>query len=165
MNIKVKLIDKNIKLEQFGNWIDLQTREHIVLNAPVTIKKLSNDTGGLIESVKFDSIFIPLGIAMTLPKWYKAEIKPRSSTFKKYGIIQTNSIGEIEWDYCKEWLFPALAIRECKIPAYERICQFQIKIREDAPWYAKLYDLFKKDFKFVYVDKLTTKRGGIGHTG
>lgn len=36
---------------------------------------------------------IPLGFSCKIPDGYTALLLPRSSTFEKYGIIQTNSIG------------------------------------------------------------------------
>ena len=36
---------------------------------------------------------------MKLPKGYEAIIAPRSSTFKNWGLIQTNSIGVIDSTY------------------------------------------------------------------
>jgi dUTP pyrophosphatase len=43
---------------------------------------------------------IPLGISVKIPKGYKADIRPRSSTFSNFGIIQTNSVGLIDTTYC-----------------------------------------------------------------
>lgn len=48
------------------------------------------------EEVKLkymQSAIIPLGFSCQLPKGYFALLLPRSSTFKRYGIIQTNSTG------------------------------------------------------------------------
>ena len=78
--MKIKFKDKETykdfnHIEQ-GDWIDLR------VNETITIKK-------------GDFFMIDLGIAMELPKGYEAIVVPRSSTFKKYGIIQTNSIGLI----------------------------------------------------------------------
>ena len=36
---------------------------------------------------------INLGVSIQIPKGYKAELRMRSSTFLKYGLIQTNAIG------------------------------------------------------------------------
>ena len=72
---------------------------------------------------------IPLGIAMELPAGYEAHVVPRSSTFKTYGVIQTNSMGVIDETYCgdnDQWFFPAYALRDTVIHANDRICQFRI---------------------------------------
>ena len=72
---------------------------------------------------------IPLGVAMELPKGYEAHVVPRSSAFKNFGIIQTNSMGVIDESYCGDndfWFFPAYALRDTKIEVNDRICQFRI---------------------------------------
>lgn len=80
MEIKIKYFADDIeKLEYIGgsnksNWIDLRSAENINLSA------------GQFK-------LIPLGVAMKLPDGYEAHIVPRSSTFKKFGIIQTNHCG------------------------------------------------------------------------
>lgn len=76
LKIKIKNL-KGVKLPEKvnnGDWIDLRAAED------VTIQE-----GGWM--------LIPLGIAMELPEGYEAHVVPRSSTFKKYGIIQTNHCG------------------------------------------------------------------------
>jgi dUTP pyrophosphatase len=114
MNIKVKYFDKKMpKLELIegkSDWIDLRSAEDIELK-----------TG--------EFKLIPLGIAMELPEGYEAHVVPRSSTFKTYGIIQTNSMGIIDESYKgnnDQWKFPAYAIRDTKINKFDRICQFRI---------------------------------------
>ena len=104
-----KDIDK-VQPIKVGDWLDLRCAEETTLKAG-------------------EFTYIPLGIAMELPKGYEAIVAPRSSTFKKYGIIMTNSIGVIDESYCgdnDEWCFPAYAVRDTVIPKNERICQFRI---------------------------------------
>ena len=99
---------------------------------------------------------IPLGIAMELPKGYEAHVIPRSSTFKNFGLLQTNSCGLIDESYCgdnDQWFFPALAMRDTEIHVNDRICQF--RIMEHQP-----------TIQFEETEKLTgADRGGIGSTG
>ena len=109
-----------------------------------------------IKMNKFDFSLIPLGVAIQLPKNYYAIVVPRSSTFKKYGIIMANSIGIIDESYCGDndiWRFPALAMREdVYIPFNERIAQFTI--------------VEKSKFNITKVDMLNNDdRGGFGSTG
>ena len=152
MTKTVKYVKHNpdFVLEKHGNWIDLCTSRNY--------------------SMKFGNFtIIDLGVSMKLPKWYKAEIKPRSSTFSKFGIIQTNSVGEIDTEYCgmnDRWGFPALCLLEHTfIEKNSRICQFIVKLREDAPWYMKVLDLFTK-IEFEEVDVLLDMpRGGFGSSG
>ena len=82
--IKIKYVKDGIeKIEQIenGDWIDLRIAEDVHL-----------------EPNEFKLIL--LGVAMVLPTNHEALVIPRSSTFKKYGIIQANSIGLIDETYC-----------------------------------------------------------------
>lgn len=115
--IKVKYL-RDIKPIEFfdgGDWIDLRAGMDVELEA-----------GG--------SCVIPLGVAMEIPRGYTAIIAPRSSTYKKWGIIQTNSIGIIDEAYCgdnDEWGLPVLAFRKTKIHKNDRICQFRLIKQSD----------------------------------
>jgi dUTP pyrophosphatase len=113
--IKIKYFDKEMpKLELIegkSDWVDLRVMEDVELK-----------TG--------EYRLLPLGIAMELPRGYEAHVVPRSSTFKNYGIIQTNSMGVIDESYRGDsdmWRFPAYATRDTKISKYDRICQFRIQ--------------------------------------
>lgn len=140
MEILIKYFDKEIdkitKLEK-GDWIDLRAAETVELKAG-------------------EFRLIPLGVGMVLPKGYEAHIVPRSSTFKNFGIIQTNHMGVIDESYCGEedqWKFAAKAERDTVIHKNDRICQF--RIMEKQP-----------QLQFVEVDHLSeTSRGGFGSTG
>lgn len=129
-------IDKINKTEK-GDWIDLRAAETVNLK-----------TG--------EFALISLGISIKLPDGYEAHIVPRSSTFKKWGILQTNSMGIIDNSYSGTndvWKFPALAIRDTVINENDRICQFRIVKKQP-------------QVKFIEVDKLdNTDRGGFGSTG
>lgn len=140
--IKIRYFtDKIDKLEYIGgnksNWIDLRSAKTIEIKAG-------------------EFRLIPLGIAMQLPEGYEALIVPRSSTFKNFGIIQTNSIGVIDELYCgddDQWYFPAYAIRDTVININDRICQFRIIKHQP-------------NIIFNEVEKLNNKnRSGFGSTG
>lgn len=114
--------------------------------------------GGGCGAGFLDFKIISLGVSMELPKGYYAHIVPRSSTFKKWGIIQANSMGVIESDYCGDgdiWGFPALCLRKegVKIPKGTRICQFRIVEKAAAVEFAPVETLGNRD------------RGGYGSTG
>lgn len=140
MQIKVKYftnqIDKLTKITQ-GDWIDLRAAETIKLKAG-------------------DFKLVPLGVAMELPTSYEAHIVPRSSTFKNYGVIQTNSVGIIDNSYCgdnDQWFMPVYATRDIIINQNDRICQFRLFKNQDK-------------LEFLTVDQLgNTDRGGHGSTG
>lgn len=130
-------IDKLTYIDGKSDWIDLRASETVEL------------TAGEFK-------LIPLGVAMQLPVGYEAHIVPRSSTFKNYGILQTNSCGIVDGSYCGDddmWKMPVYAVRDTKIEINERIAQFRIV--ENQP---------KIEFKEV-KSLLNSNRGGFGSTG
>ncbi|MCD8225181.1 MAG: deoxyuridine 5'-triphosphate nucleotidohydrolase [Clostridiales bacterium] len=99
---------------------------------------------------------IPLGVAMELPQGYEAHVVPRSSTFKNFGIIQTNHMGVIDETYCgdnDQWFFPAYALRDTHIGFGDRICQFRIMEHQPRICFEETTQLGHED------------RGGHGSTG
>ena len=126
-----------IKAAHANEWIDLRCAEETVIK-------------------KGEFKLIPLGVAMQLPKGYEAIIAPRSSTFKKYHIIQTNSIGVIDSSYCgddDEWKMAVYAVEDTIIHKNDRICQFRIQ-------------RVNPEIVFIEVDYLGNEsRGGFGSTG
>ena len=139
--IKVKYfvdgIDELCYVAGKSDWIDLRASEEVTLKAG-------------------EFCLIPLGVAMELPEGYEAHVVPRSSTFKNYGIIQTNSCGIIDGTYCGDddmWRMPVYATRDTVIHVNDRIAQFRIV--ENQP-----------EIVFEKVEHLTGKdRGGFGSTG
>ncbi|MBQ1597018.1 MAG: deoxyuridine 5'-triphosphate nucleotidohydrolase [Lachnospiraceae bacterium] len=99
---------------------------------------------------------IDLGISVELPRGYEMIIAPRSSTFKNFGLIQTNSIGVVDESYCGDddvIMMPALAMRDTKISVGDRVCQFRILRHQPT-------------VEFEEVETLgNTTRGGFGSTG
>ena len=102
-----------------------------------------------------ESAIIPLGVSIELPEGYEALLCPRSSTFKNWGIIQTNSTGIIDETYCGDndiWGMPVYATRDTTIQFNDRIAQF--RIIEHQP-----------KLEFVEVENLgNNDRGGFGST-
>lgn len=140
MELKIKYFDKeidHIEKKAIGDWIDLRAAE-------------------TVELKKGEFKLIPLGIGMIIPTGYEAHVVPRSSTFKNFGILQTNHMGVIDGSYSGDgdmWFFPALAMRDTIIHKNDRICQF--RLIKNQP-----------DFDIITVEKLNEKnRGGHGSTG
>ncbi len=139
--IKIKYFTDEIEkldyIDGKSDWIDLRAAESVNMK-------------------EGEFRLIPLGVAMELPKGYEAHVVPRSSTFKNFGIIQTNHQGVIDSSYCgdnDQWFMPAYALRDTHIEVNDRICQFRIV--ENQP---KLV--------FDEVETLENEnRGGIGSTG
>jgi len=154
--IKLRIHNPKCELEQHGNWIDLS------INGECKIEGLKVP---IISNIVIpDSKQIYLGISTVLPKWYRAEVKPRSSTYRKFGIILANSVGEIEHDFADQWFSYIIPFKDVTIPDGERIMQMQISLRPDAPWYMKIADLFISGFKFKNVDLIQPNRKGDGST-
>lgn len=138
--IKIKYFDNEInKIEKIskGDLIDLRAAE-------------------TVEMKKGEFRLIKLGVGMKLPDGYKANVYPRSSTYKNFGIILANSVGQIDNSYSgdnDEWRFPAIALRDTIIHKNDRICQFEIQ-------------KIQPEIEFVEVEHLDAEsRGGIGSTG
>ena len=138
--IKIKYFDNEIdKIEKInkGDLIDLRAAETVEMKAG-------------------DFKLIPLGVGMKLPTGYKANVYPRSSTYKNFGIILANSVGQIDNSYSgdnDEWKFPAIALRNTVIHKNDRICQFEIQ-------------KIQPEIEFEEVNHLDeVDRGGIGSTG
>lgn len=141
INIDVKYHNPDlipIKFSDNGDWIDLRSAEeyHFYPN-------------------QFH--LINLGISMKLPDGYEAHLVPRSSTFKNYGLIQTNGMGIIDNSYCGEndiWMLPVLTTKITHIEVNDRICQFRIVKK------------MPRNINFNTVNHLEDKdRGGFGSTG
>lgn len=150
LNILIKYFDtpkyKCTRLNKIhkGDWIDLYAAKDV-----------------FIECNKDKPTLVPLGVAMKLPEGYEAHVAPRSSTFKTWGVIQTNSFGIIDNSYSgnnDQWMLPVICIHPkdnngSLIKAGDKICQF--RIIESMP-----------DVNIIEVNKLDdTDRGGFGSTG
>lgn len=132
-----KEIEKLTYIDGKSDWIDLRSAENVILK-------------------KGESRLISLGISIQLPKGYEAVIVPRSSTFKHFGILQTNHMGVIDESYCGDqdlWMMPVLAVRDTQIKVNDRICQFRIQRHQP-------------QIQFEETDFLgNSNRGGFGSTG
>jgi dUTP pyrophosphatase len=139
--IKIKYFTQEIEklqyIENKSDWIDLRAAQTVEMKAG-------------------EFKLIPLGVAMELPAGYEAHIVPRSSTFKNFGILQTNSMGVVDETYCgdnDQWFFPALAMRDTVIHINDRICQFRIMEHQPRLTLTEVTRLDNAD------------RGGHGSTG
>ena len=139
--IKIQYLNEEIKRLEYidgkSDWIDLRAAEEVVLK-------------------KGEFKLIHLGVAMQLPEGYEAHIVPRSSTYKNYGIIQTNHMGVVDETYAGPndwWYMPVYALRDTQIHVNDRICQFRIMEQQPKISFAECERLGAPD------------RGGIGSTG
>ena len=170
MKVQVKLFNPNCKFEYIdkGEWIDLKSAKTVKLGAPHATTLSGNRTK---RTVEFSPVLLPLGIGMRLPKGYEAVLLPRSSTFKYYGSIVSNSQGVIDSTYCgpeDEWKLPLLPILEGEVKEGEKICQFRIQLSQKATIWQKIKWLFNNKIKFEFVSEYSNEvesRGGFGTTG
>ena len=152
--IKIKYHDFDIERLnkiKIGDWIDLRAAEDVKIR-------------------QGEYKLISLGVAMKLPEGYEAHVVPRSSTFKNYGIIMTNSIGIIDNSYSGTndiWRFPAYCLEgkeeisdeegwfsyASTIHKGDRICQFRIVKKQPEIEFDEV----------LFLDEID--RGGIGSTG
>lgn len=140
MDIKIKVFEPHCCPEKHGDWIDLMCREDV----------------SLLSGRRH---MIALGVAMDIPEGYEAHIVPRSSTFKNYGLIQTNHMGVIDNAYSgpnDEWHWPGYVLESrglFTIHKGTRLCQFRI---------------VKKQEPITFIKSTlegNTDRGGLGSTG
>ena len=148
MKIKIKYFDnaKELNIIEKGNWCDLYANKDMFIP-------------------EGEKMMIPLGVAMQLPEGYEAHVIPRSSTFKTWGIIQTNHIGIIDNSYCgdnDQWFYPAYCLEPKNfidnqygtlIRKGDKIAQFRIIEVQPKLEFEKVESLGNKD------------RGGFGSTG
>ena len=139
--IRIQYLNDEIKRLEYidgkSDWIDLRAAEHVVLK-------------------KGEFKLIPLGVAMQLPEGYEAHIVPRSSTYKNYGLIQTNHMGVVDESYCgdnDQWHMPVYALRDTVLHVNDRICQFRIMEHQPRIVFEEVENLNAPD------------RGGFGSTG
>lgn len=148
MKIRVKYFDNATKLQKIakGNWIDVYANKDIFV-------------------VEGERAMIPLGFALELPKGWEAHLAPRSSTFKTWGIIQTNSVGVVDDTYIgdnDQWHMPVFCLQGKDIEGIDqgtwikkgdKIGQF--RIMEVMP-----------EIEFEEVESFgNSDRGGFGTTG
>ena len=140
-NIQIKYftdeIEKLTYIDGKSDWIDLRAAKEMELKAG-------------------QYAMIPLGVAMKLPEGYEAHIVPRSSTYKNYGLIQTNHMGVVDESYCgdnDQWHMPVYALRDTVIHVNDRICQCRIMEHQPKIVFEEVENLNAPD------------RGGFGSTG
>ena len=124
-------------IEGKSDWYDLRSAEDVELKAG-------------------EHKLISLGVSMKLPEGYEAHIAPRSSTFKNYKVIETNSVGVVDNSFSGTndvWKFPVYAMEDTVIHKYDRICQFRVIKNQPKIHFVKVNILGNAD------------RGGHGSTG
>ena len=139
--IQVKYFEgaTELKFNEKGNWVDVYANEDVHIDF-LQLK------------------LIKLGFAMNLPDGIEAHLSPRSSTFKTWGIIQSNSVGVIDETFRgdnDEWKMPVISLRQegSDIKKGDKIGQFRLIKAQDK-------------IEFIPVESFGNKdRNGFGSTG
>lgn len=162
--VKVKYVfpfteEQKLKIIPEGDGIDVRSAIEYYPKAPKVVG----------DRVIFDFKLIPLGFCLELPPGFKADLKPRSGSFKKQGFIQPNSPGLIDFEYnsdTDEWKLPCLFVQEGKelpIKVGDRIGQFEILLSQKATAEQKKLWLESDGFELIEVLHLEgAPRGGFG---
>lgn len=139
--IKIKYhsqeIEKLTYIAGKSDWIDLRVAENVKLS-------------------KGEFRLISMGVSMQIPAGYEMLLVPRSSTYKNFGLIQTNSMGVIDESYCGDndiIRMPVYATRDTELHVNDRICQFRILEHQPVIYFEEQETLGNSD------------RGGFGSTG
>ena len=144
MKIRIKYFEGATKLKKIskGNWIDVYASKDIFV--PLNERAM-----------------VPLGFALELPQGWEGHLAPRSSTFKTWCIIQTNSVGVVDDTYIgdnDQWHMPVYCLQAKHdngtwIRTGDKIGQF--RIMEVMP-----------EIQFDEVESFgNCDRGGFGTTG
>lgn len=152
LNIRIKYFDGAVRLKKIakGNWIDVYANKDIFIKHN-------------------ERAMIPLGFALELPKGWEAHLAPRSSTFKSWGIIQTNGVGVVDDTYIgdnDQWHMPVY----CLVPKDVQV----VEGKEEKGTFIKKGDKIGQfrimevmpQIEFEEVESFgNCDRGGFGTTG
>lgn len=130
-------IDRLEYIDGKSDWIDLRAAKEYALRAG-------------------EFALIDLGISVKLPAGYEMITAPRSSTFRNYGLLQSNGIGVVDESYCGDndvLKMPVFATRDTVVHVNDRICQFRIQRHQPRIVFEEVKTLGSPD------------RGGFGSTG
>ena len=158
MELKIKYFDGAKKLEKFnhGNWIDVYANKDIFVE---------QNTRAMI----------PLGFALELPKGWEGHLAPRSSTFKTWGIIQTNHVGIVDDTYIgneDQWHMPVYCLdpkdkieEEVNGSNYKKVTYGSWIRKGDKVGQFRIMEVMP-EISFLEVESLdNVNRGGFGSTG
>ena len=167
MKMRIKYFDGAKKLEKIskGNWIDVYANKDVFVP-------------------EGERAMIPLGFALELPQGWEGHLAPRSSTFKTWGVIQTNSVGVVDDTYIgdnDQWHMPVYClegkdIKKDKFYTYDDYLKEDVLLStsETKGTYIHKGDKIGQfrimevmpEIEFEEVDAFNNKdRGGFGSTG
>ena len=174
LKIKVKVRTEGCMpvISENGDWIDLRSAIGITIPAPQagTLERMIYKGERVsYRDVGIPIYYIPLGVAMQLPKGFEAIIDSRSSSPKKLGLFIPNGQGVIDNTYNgnnDQWHYVCSPMKETTIEKGDRICQFRIQLSQKATMWQKIKWLLSSGIELVEVDDLgDNNRGGLGSSG
>ena len=152
MKIRIKYFEGAVKLKKIskGNWIDVYANKDVFVQ-------------------NGERAMIPLGFALELPKGWEGHLAPRSSTFKNWGIIQTNSVGVVDDTYIgdnDQWHMPVYCLQGKDAERINGIEQKGTWIRKgDKIGQFRIMEVMP-EIEFEEVESFgNSDRGGFGTTG
>ena len=169
LKIKIKVLTEGCMpvISEKGDWIDLRAAKDVEIQAPqagIQYQKNNEKYRDVIIPVTY----IPLGVAMELPKGFEAIIASRSSGPKKLKIFIPNGKGIVDNVYSgndDQWHYVASPMETVSIKKGDRICQFRIQLSQKATFWQKLKWFFSNGIKLVEVDSLNNEARGMNVTG
>lgn len=170
LKIKVKVLTEGCmpEINEKGDWIDLKSAIDIHIPAPQAGVQYQKNNEKY-RDVNIPVEYIPLGVAMRLPKGFEAIVASRSGGPKKMRIFIPNGQGIIDNCYSgnnDEWRYVASPMEGTDIHKGDRICQFRIQLSQKATVWQKLKWMLCSDIELKEVSDLKGKnRGGFGSTG
>lgn len=164
LKVKVKYFDDSmtkLEINPNGDLIDVRVRsvEYYFDSQSQTTIEYSLKENGKFEYKAGDVLKLRLGIAIQLPNGYKTNLYPRSSTFKNYGWLLTNSVGQIDNAYCgndDEILAMVYCLRDGSVEFNDRVFQLEF-----VPSMYKDKAIILENVECLYE----ANRGGYGTSG
>ena len=148
MKIRIKYLEGATKMTKIakGNWIDVFAYKDTFIP-------------------QGERAMINLGFALELPSGYEGHLAPRSSTFKTWGLIHTNSVGVIDDTYIGDndiYHMPVYCLQAKD--EYEDVIGTWIR-KGDKIGQFRIMEV-QPEFEFEEVDSFgNADRGGFGTTG
>ena len=170
--IKVKVLTEGCMpvINDNGDWVDLKSAVDITIPAPQSdVLKRKTVDGERVShrNVEIPTYYIPLGVAMQLPKGFEAIIDSRSSGPKKLGLFTSNGQGVVDNTYNgnnDQWHYVCSPMRETTIEAGDRICQFRMQLSQKATMWQKIKWLLSSGIELVKLDYLCDNNRGMNIT-
>lgn len=168
LKIKVKVLTEGCmpKLNKKGDWIDLRAAQDTELRAAQS-GTLKQENNGKYRNITTPVTYIPLGVAIQLPKGFEAIVASRSGSPKKLKLFIPNGIGVIDNSYCgnnDQWQYIASPLETTTIKKGDRVCQFRIQLSQKATIWQKLKWLLSSGIELVRVDNLSSENRGMNVT-